>query len=218
MFIFFEQTNSLPEVEQSPSLHLSGKDAYVKLTPWLQATLYESSDIKECGKHLAAVGIIAEPYWSVIGPFESNNFDAVFQEKLIQAVFTVGGVAKEFPWRETNDNLIDGYVDCVKVMESIEEVYGYALTVIESPSQRLVQIRVAYDDYITVWLNGEKLLETSGGSPCIYDDVIVDTALRAGQNRLLVKIGNLEPGWGFLIRITDVNGVAFDDLSYRLLG
>lgn len=120
----------------------------------------------------------------------------------------------EFPWRETNDNLIDGYVDCVKVMNSVDEVYGYALTVINSPSERKVQIRVGYDDYVTVWLNGEKLLETTGGSPCIYDDVTVDATLRVGQNRLLIKICNIDPGWGFLIRITDVNGVAFDDVFY----
>ncbi|HIE29984.1 TPA: hypothetical protein EYP66_22190 [Candidatus Poribacteria bacterium] len=91
---------------------------------------------------------------------------------------------------------------------------GYALTVIDSPSEREVQFRIGYDDYVTIWLNGDKLLETTGGSPCIYDDVAIDAVLQPGQNRLLVKIGNIEPGWGFLIRITDANGVAFGDVSY----
>jgi pentatricopeptide repeat protein len=171
-------------------------------------------------------------------------------ERLLKAVFDVEhaaslfdvertassletGELSEFPWREPNDNLIDGYLDCVKVMNSIDKVYGYALTVIDltpgpSPdcfamlatsacgeaSGRKVQIRIGYDDYVTVWLNGKKLLETTGGSPCIYDDVIVDATLQPGQNRLLVKIGNIEPGWGFLVRITNANGVTFDNLSY----
>jgi len=231
-------------VGQTVSLSDHKLTVCVTLASWLQATFYEHTEHQESGKHLAHLGIIAEPCWTVLGPFASANFDADFEERLLKAVFgsrtrQSSGISpnsgefgyQEFPWREPNDNLIDGYLDCVKVMNSIDKVYGYALTVIDltpGPSPRVavvpddggegsgrkVQIRIGYDDYVTVWLNGEKLLETTGGSPCIYDDVILDATLQPGQNRLLVKIGNIDPGWGFLIRITDANGVAFDDLSY----
>lgn len=230
-----EQATSLPEAKQADGLSkLKHAFRLCKITPWLQATLHERAESKKTGKHLARVGIIAEPCWAVLGPFDSDNFDADFEGRLLKAVFDVSytcsrtrkssGICafpnsgefgyQEFPWREANDNLIDGYIDCVKVMNSIDEVYGYALTVIDSPSECPVQIRFGYDDYITIWLNGEQLLERTGGSPCIYDDVAIDATLQSGQNCLLVKNGNIEPGWGFLIRITDANGVAFDDLSY----
>jgi len=216
-----EQASSLLEGKEVGSL-LEAKRAIrlYKLAPWLQATVYEREESKETGKHLARLGIIAEPCWAVIGPFDVANFDADFEERLLKTVFNVGqtvslpGELADFPWREANDNLIDGYVDCVKVMNSIDQVYGYALTAINSPSERPAQIRIGYDDCVTVWLNGEKLLERTGGSPCVYDDIAIDTTLQSGQNRLLVKIGNIEPGWGFLIRITDANGIALDDLSY----
>ncbi len=230
-----EDAANLLKLEPSVSmLEVKRTLTLLKLTPWLFATLYEresrvccqlARESKETEKHLARLGIIAEPCWAVLGPFDGNNFDADFESRLLKAVFNVGRVwpkptrqeaaeLAEFPWREANDNLIDGYIDCVKVMNSIDKVYGYVLTVIDSPSERPIQIRLGYDDYVTVWLNGEKLLERTGGSPCIYDDIAIDATLQSGQNHLLVKIGNIEPGWGFLIRITDANGVAFDDLSY----
>jgi len=227
-----EDAANLLKLKQGASLlEVKCALALFKLTPWLFATLHERESRACCQlarksaetvKHLARLGIIVEPCWAVLGPFDGNNFDADLENRLLKTVFNVKQTVSllnelaEFPWREANDNLIDGYIDFVKIMNSINEVYGYALTIIDSPSERPIQIRIGYDDYVTVWLNGEKLLETTGGSPCIYDDVARDANLRQGQNRLLVKIGNIKPGWGFLVRITDANGVAFDDVSYAL--
>ncbi len=51
--------------------------------------MYEREESQKVGKHLARFGIIAEPCWVVLGPFDSNNFDADFESRLLKAVFNV---------------------------------------------------------------------------------------------------------------------------------
>ncbi|MCX6555297.1 MAG: DUF2961 domain-containing protein [Candidatus Aminicenantes bacterium] len=75
--------------------------------------------------------------------------------------------------------------------ESPEALGGhsaYARTTIDSDQDRPVQFRFGFDDWLSVWLNGEKL--TSIRHDEDFNVVAIPAKLRKGPNELLIKSSN----------------------------
>jgi hypothetical protein len=64
----------------------------------------------------------------------------------------------------------------------------YARTTLSSATDRRAMLRLAFDDWATVWLNGTKLanLDHSGG----FETVRLPVQLRQGENQLVIKSNN----------------------------
>jgi CubicO group peptidase (beta-lactamase class C family) len=77
---------------------------------------------------------------------------------------------------------------------------AYALARIEMPRDTTVLFGVGSDDAVRMWLNGEKVFENWVGRAPSADDDLVALRLKKGPNDLLLKIQNMEYGWGFLCR------------------
>ena len=117
---------------------------------------------------------------------------------------------------QRTDDFIDGYLDYVRILQTIDRVCAYAWTTITSPTEQRVQFHMGYDDNVSVWLNGELRFETHGGSPVVIDDERFDGLLQPGRNHLLVRIANLEPGWGFILRVTSSDEEVLEELRYEV--
>jgi hypothetical protein len=140
---------------------------------------------------------------------------------------------KELRWvhHETADPF--GTVDLVKALGPVNEAVGYAyaeidLPEIHAPSGHNTQLRCSADDCLAVWLNGEKIFGRDmwlNGTR--LDRFITPIALKAGRNRILVKVcqgpHHRDPAvgnaWTFQLRLCspDGQGLAFKTLSAKSL-
>lgn len=95
---------------------------------------------------------------------------------------------------------------------------GYAYTTIQSETDRDVLLLMGSNSRLKVVLNGETVHTVEGGRNAIADEDTVRVRLRAGANRLLVKVGQshrneavqffvpLAWEWGFYARLVEPNG------------
>jgi hypothetical protein len=106
----------------------------------------------------------------------------------------------------------------------VNEAVGYAYAEINVPKGHKAQLRCSADDCLAVWLNGEKIFGRDmwlNGTR--LDRFITPIALKAGRNRILVKVcqgpHHRDPAvgnaWTFQLRLCspDGQGLAFKTLS-----
>jgi len=89
----------------------------------------------------------------------------------------------------------------------------YAKTTIESDHGQMKKLEIGYSDEVTVFLNGQILYRGRSAQgfrdPAFLGIVnpendTVYLPLRKGSNELMLAVGELGGGWGFICRLTDV--------------
>ena len=167
--------------------------------------------------------------WEIIGPFE-NVWDAVHPpeaDALVAAVYdrrtpasdaaatTVidrrysSLLAKQYQsaegeavrWREVNADPDTGRVNLENVFKTKAMVCAYAYAEIEAPEEADAKLLAGSNDQIAIWLNGSKVHNAANKRNFEADKDEVPVHLVAGTNHLFVKIGNVEGGWEFAIRM-----------------
>ncbi len=152
------------------------------------------------------------PQWQVIGPFpnprkseaERLGIDIAYapeQEIDLEAVYK-GTDGQPVRWQliKTPES---GYFNLVPLFKPYELVVAYALTWIWSPKAQTVPLLFSSDDGSKVFLNDRQLyrfLEVRIAAP---DDERIPLHLKAGWNKLLLKIENNFGGYSFYARIFD---------------
>jgi calcineurin-like phosphoesterase family protein len=107
---------------------------------------------------------------------------------------SVGGA--EYAWRT-----IKSVRDLTATFTTIENMAAYAICGINSPDARTVYARFYTDDHGQVVVNGR--VSTAYG---VYErPEFIQLDLRAGWNTVVVKTSNGGGGWGFSLRIADLN-------------
>lgn len=82
--------------------------------------------------------------------------------------------------------------------------YAYAEMTVRDAQE--VALRIGSDDFIAVWLNGQRVHAHQVNRAVVVDNDVVAAKLRAGVNRILVKVTNGGGGWGFCMRVTSPEG------------
>ncbi len=103
-------------------------------------------------------------------------------------------------WRAGEANR-KGVVDLGAIFGERARAVAYAVTEIDSPRERAAEILCGSDDGIALWLNGEQVHAHESARGCAADDDTVRVRLKAGVNRLVAKISNLDGAWGFTARV-----------------
>ncbi len=165
--------------------------------------------------------------WYIIGPFPSNlefsGYDTVYPpEKEINLEATYPGVEeKPVKWkqyRKIGDPVQSSlFVDLGLSLKESSGVCGYAYTKVISDRDRDAMIFASQDDTMTVWLNGEKVMET-GKKECEIqlDQSKAAIKLKKGENNILIKCCQKWLSWGFLFRIADKDGRPLTDgITYK---
>ena len=160
--------------------------------------------------------------WYILGPFDDpdkGGLTRVYppEEKLDLRASYDGKDEKRITWRSVSSRNEFGNLDFTRLIQSeIEKAVAYAFTAFESPVAGEAQFLGGSDDTMTVWLNGKKIMNVDkweGG--VTMDQHKAKGTLKKGRNEILVKIvqGPNDPrwgnGWGFQIRIADLEGKPF---------
>ncbi len=102
----------------------------------------------------------------------------------------------------------DATVDLHALYENDTDLeVAYAYGELEWPRDEVLQASFGSDDGAAVWVNGERVhrLVTAGRGVSPDSDHFA-VPLRAGSNRLLIKVENGSGDWGFALRLYDAEG------------
>jgi hypothetical protein len=80
------------------------------------------------------------------------------------------------------------------------------LTELISDKEQTILLHMGSDDGIKVWLNGKVAYKNNTSRYCKANDDKTEIALKAGKNRLLVKITQSAGEWAGIIRISAPDG------------
>jgi CubicO group peptidase (beta-lactamase class C family) len=119
----------------------------------------------------------------------------------------------EYSWKSVKSD--NDVVDFVKLFGQVNYAIGYAVAEIKMDAPSKVWVGVGSDDGIKIFLNG-KIVHTHWIARGIkQDDDIVELDLNKGSNQLLIKLQNIDQGWGFEIRRLGKDKLAdlFDESS-----
>jgi alpha-galactosidase len=108
-------------------------------------------------------------------------------------------------WARATANPKNGFVDCRKAIGPFEFCVAYGYTEIESIHPRETILRCGSDDGIRIWLNGKIIHSNDTGRGYRLGEDEAPIYLKAGINRLLVKVVNYRAGWGFGVAVPKAN-------------
>ncbi|MHC4547533.1 MAG: hypothetical protein ACYTEZ_02050 [Planctomycetota bacterium] len=87
-----------------------------------------------------------------------------------------------------------------------EHACAFALTYVHVDGALPARVWVGSDDGHTLYVNGELQEKRPTTRTFTFDDDFADVRLRAGWNRILLKVHNTTGTWGFLMRVTGRDG------------
>lgn len=162
--------------------------------------------------------------WQVIGPFDNANRggqSALYgpEQTAFEAGQTFEGklAGEPLAWRPyaPEDTLSVGYVSFDEFLRPNEYVTAYATTWVHVARDQAAVIHVGTGGAHKIWVG-----ETVVGEGDAYrrPDPLQDAypiALKAGWNRVLVKVGCEQGAWGFYARISAADGSAITGLEVR---
>jgi hypothetical protein len=104
----------------------------------------------------------------------------------------------ELTWQKVRSK--DGLVDMQTGVPK-DYVVGYAWAEFNVPAATDGWLGLGSDDGVKIWLNGELVHDSWIRRPSRVDEDVVPLHLRAGANRMLIKIQNVTIDWSFLYRL-----------------
>jgi hypothetical protein len=156
--------------------------------------------------------------WKIIGPFKSPTPGKVSLELKTpveddfvrradggidpNARYDASGAALK--WKDVSADK-KGRVDLAAEIGQEEWAVAYAYAEIDSIHQREAVLTCGSDDGIRIWLNGKVVHTHEVGRGYRPGNDAVTVHLKAGKNRLFVKIDNYVGGWGFGVAVPKPN-------------
>ncbi len=154
---------------------------------------------------LVASGLPAfDGAWHFIGPFdniENKGFAHAYPpEKEIDLTKSYAGKGgKEIRWQEYKKFQLCE-INSLALFKENEHACVYLYHMVEAKEPAAMGLLLGSDDTLTVWLNGEKLLEKDVARAAAPDQDRVPIALKAGKNHLLIKVCNHGGPWAVYVR------------------
>jgi len=181
---------------------------------WLEVT---GKDVKSSGYDLAVVGVNLIPArqnfaldWYLIGPFEAPDMNflttAYPPEKEIKLRSSYAGKKNLLvSWKQVKTQP-NGFMPLAQLLQPNEQAIAYGLTYLYSPEDREAVLLLGSDDGVRLWVN-DQLIHTNPSYRGAYPDQDqVKVNLKAGWNKVLIKVLQGAGGWGYYLRIPDPKG------------
>jgi DUF2961 family protein len=199
---------------------LAAQDSETLLPPLALGTVVARDSVRvEARARHPPAALVAQPVrlwahdWNVVGPFPSPRvpgrevspaLDSLFGPErnpdLAVSYTGLGGVSVH--WRRVAAGL-DGRVRLTDLFRPTDWVLVYGQAFLYSPSAGPATLLLGADDAHVLWVNGVRVSARQGRHTSEPDDVAIPVQLRAGWNRILVKVANLDGGWAFQLRAAD---------------
>jgi hypothetical protein len=106
------------------------------------------------------------------------------------------------------------YVDMSEYCDYSDFGVCYAFVRIYADSEKNCQLWMGYDDGARVWLNSQEILYDNRYGGFEDDMTKVNVTLKAGENRLLIKVSEWMGAHGFSARICNSDGSVVEGLTY----
>jgi len=107
-------------------------------------------------------------------------------------------------------------VDFDAIFKPNDNVVAYAACWIFVPEERDVLLKVGSDDGVRIWVGDVLVHDNHSARPVRIDEDTVPVRLKAGMNRVLVKVDEGVLGWGFVLRVLDRDGKVMKDVRVYL--
>jgi putative heme-binding domain-containing protein len=126
--------------------------------------------------------------WQLCGPFPRNQ------------------AAPEPPWKPEHAREKDGFVDLETALASKSDVSAFARTPVASRRARKAQMRAGSDDMLSVWVNGKLVHDNQANRAWHEDEDSFEVELSAGENEVLLRIGQGVGQWSFNAKLSGEGG------------
>lgn len=147
-----------------------------------------------------------EGKWYYVGPFDNTDqqgFEFEYppeKEKEFDAKKTYKDKdGNNTGWKEFTDFKVAKLNNLAKFKHN-NNVCVYLSHEFEAKEAVEQRVSLGSDDTLTVWLNGQKVIEENVYRPAAPDQNFASLKLKPGKNRLLVKVCNGGGGWEFYLR------------------
>lgn len=158
--------------------------------------------------------------WSVVGPFDNegrNGFAQAYGPEAERgaAMSTereFDGTERPVRWRVMPDLSVLGAVPLDTVVRPSVNACAYAHTTIASPRAQPATLWVGATGAVAAWVNGAEVIRDPLVRRASPDRTGAAVQLRAGANRVLLKVCTDDRGLSFFARFTRPDGVPLADL------
>jgi hypothetical protein len=153
--------------------------------------------------------------WQAAGPYlqEGKNYAALFDIAFPPETKDAAKVRWQ-PLAPGADPNKPWLMDLLKAFGGEERV-AYARTWVYCDHEQPARLELGTDDGVKVWLN-DKLIHSHNTFRAVQPGADkVNVTLKAGWNSLLLKVTQLNQGWGFCARVLKPDGSAIEGLRYN---
>ena len=163
-------------------------------------------------------GLVPETNWITLGPFDNTDAYGVQNAYIPEEATQIDPTAQYYgkgeliSWKKSTYRSLDGHYVFIGDTESSA---SYVWAIVVSPEDRDIVIKFDSDDQGVIWLNGKKVFNHDRTSAARIDRYTFNTTLKQGENTILVKVCNGSSDYGFYFRITDVDGIPYNDLHFK---
>jgi hypothetical protein len=149
--------------------------------------------------------------WNLIGPFDAPDMDSLTvayppeRETSMDKKYPGTGGA-EVAWKKV-ETLASGFLSLNELVKPNEQVVVYALAYVYAPKAMAASLLAGSDDGIRVWLNDALVHSNPAYRAASPDLDRVAVNLKAGWNKVLVKVLQGAGGFGLYVRFADPSGI-----------
>lgn len=124
-----------------------------------------------------------------------------------EAFWEPGSLSLRWDWLTSPKDTVDltgaFLIDHPGLDGIIQFIFGYAACYVKSETERDAVLTIGSDDGYKIWLNGDMIGKLRAYRSCKPDENRIPVRLKAGWNRLLVKIEQETGGYEFALRFLD---------------
>ncbi len=200
---FVDEGGTLPRLDKTPTRVPVGEKAFGRVDEQVLRASWDAA-------HARASGEFVEQ-WHVIGPFRSPHEGVISVEMKTQLEedyarrgdggvnlkATYGWGESALEWKKVTASRKNGMVNLMAELGPFEWCVAYGYAEVPSATARETVLRVGSDDGVRVWLNGELVHTNEARRAYTPGADAIPVRLRAGVNRLLVKVDNARFNWAF---------------------
>jgi hypothetical protein len=108
---------------------------------------------------------------------------------------------------------------------AVDDSGAHLVSYVHSPEERKAVLHLGWDDGARVYLGGKVIFDSlqypPKGKGMVYQDKFlfekqIPVTIPKGATRLALTTMNLRGKWVYSVRLTDANGIPFDDVKFRL--
>jgi putative heme-binding domain-containing protein len=137
--------------------------------------------------------------WQIVGPFDTSTPMPLDLDNPQTRKALIGREGKSVKFKKVSGDAGTGMVDLGATVGQLNDVVAYGVTYVESKEEREIEFSAGADDTITLWLNGQKILEVLGEHGWSANAYAIKAVLKKGRNVLIAKVGNNGGAWQFSV-------------------